>query len=69
MSHSYRRFVAGYRHTKHVVITRLVVRGNTVYVRTLAAETTGPVQIYSFVYVVQAGKITFGIQHLIGIRP
>lgn len=68
-SSSYRRFVAGFRLTKHVKITRLTVQGQTVSVRTLAYETTGPVQTYAYTYVVQNGKIILGIQNLIGTAP
>jgi serine/threonine protein kinase len=69
ISSSYQQFVAGFQLTKHVVIIHLVVQGTTVHVRTLASETTGPVQTYALTYVVQNGKIVLGIQHLISTTP
>jgi hypothetical protein len=69
ISSSYKQFVAGFQLTKHVVITHLVVRGTTVHVRTLASETTGPVQTYALTYVVQNGKIVLGTQRLISTSP
>jgi len=65
-SPSYQQFVAGFRLTKHVVITLLVVKGDSVHVRTLAYETTGAVQTYALTYVVQAGRIILGAQNLLG---
>ena len=68
ISKSYRQFVAGFQLTKRVVITSLVPKGNSVYVRTLAYETTGPVQTYSLFYRVRSGRIVLGQQTLISTR-
>jgi hypothetical protein len=63
---SYSQMVAGYRHTRHVVIQSLTVDRPTVTVRTKASETTGAVQRYLFTYKVKGGVIVAGSQILLG---
>jgi hypothetical protein len=62
---SYSKMVAGYRHTKHVVIESLTVTRPTVTVRTKASETTGAVQTYLLIYKVSRGVIVSGSQDLL----
>lgn len=57
---AYRKMIAGDRLTARDVITSIHTRGDTVYARVLAHETTGTVQTYQFRYKVHAGKIIWG---------
>lgn len=65
LGQSYRQMIAGYRHTRKVVITAMAVRGGAVTVRVLAYETTGAVQTYQLSYLVSGGTITAGQQTLL----
>ena len=65
INESYNEMVAGYRHTKHVVIKSLTVNRRTVTVYTKASETTGVVQTYFLRYRVSGGVIVAGKQVLL----
>ncbi len=60
LNQSYPAMVAGYRQTRHDVLTAIKTRGNSVVARLLAYETNGTVQTYRLSYVVQGGVITSG---------
>ncbi len=65
---TYSGMISGYRFTARDVVTSLGASGESVSGRFLAYETTGPVQAYSFSYIVHDGVIASGHQVLLGTR-
>ena len=62
---TYQQMLAGYRNTERDLVTVFVVRGDAVFARARAYETSGPVQVYAFHFIVQGGIMTYGQQTLL----
>jgi eukaryotic-like serine/threonine-protein kinase len=69
LGESYHSFVAGFDNTANVAVTSLRTTGDNVNVQTTATETTGQVQHYALVYIVQGGVIVYGKATLISTSP
>jgi len=64
----FRKLVAGFRDTRHDVLTRIVSHGDIVNAQIRAHETGGTVQTIALTYTVQAGVITQGQQTVLGTQ-
>lgn len=69
LGESYHSFVSGFGNTANVSIASLSTTGDNVSVQTMATETTGQVQRYALVYIVQDGVIVYGKTTLISTSP